>query len=415
MRVLLIGSGGREHAIAWKLLQSSSLTKLYVAPGNGGISQVAQCVSIPHADLLPWAKSEKIDFLVVGPEQSLAAGIVDKFEETHIPSFGVKRQAAQLEASKVYAKKLMERYGLPTARFEVVSRITEGEAALDRFSLPVVIKADGLCGGKGSFICEERSDALHVLSDLLIKKIFGPAGEKVIIEEFLPGYEISYMGFAAGETFVPLATSQDYKRLGDGHTGPNTGGMGAISPNPLVDDLLEEKIKRQVVEPFLELAHGEKLDYRGVIYMGLMLYQGTPYVLEFNVRFGDPETQVILPRYQGDLLSVFVATQEKKLAGAKLQWKEEKAVTVVLASKGYPGDYEEGFEIIGLNEKENENVHLFHAGTVLENGKWKTKRGRILGVSALGKSWGEARNAAYGHVKKIGWKGMTYRKDIGDN
>ncbi len=416
MKVMVVGSGGREHALVWKISQSPLVEKIFAAPGNGGMDQ-AERVSIPVHEIVQladFAREKGIDLTVVGPELPLALGIVDEFRKRGLLAFGPYKLAAELEASKVFAKEFMTRHGIPTAEFDVVSDFTSGEEIVKsgKYGFPVVIKADGLAGGKGSLVCSDEGEALRALDLLINKRIFGNAGDRVVIEKFLPGREISFTVITDGRNIVPIVTSKDYKRAYDGDQGPNTGGMGAVSPCPYVDGELYRRIMSEIVKPTIEGMLEEGREFRGVLYAGLMLTEEGPKVLEFNVRFGDPETQAIMMRLRSDLVEVLASVAGGFIPEKKLEWDREVSLDVVLASGGYPGKYEKGKEIKGLDAIP-EDVVVFHAGTEKRDGKFYTAGGRVLNVASKGKDLADARGKVYSAVEKIHFEGMHYRKDIG--
>lgn len=419
MKVLVIGSGGREHAIAWKLSQSPKLTKLYAAPGNAGMEEIAQIVDIAAKDqenLLKFCKKEGMELVVVGPEAPLTEGIVDRFEKEGIKIFGPSRFAAQLEGSKVFSKQMMKRLSIPSAEFEVFESADSAMDYVAKKGVPIVIKVDGLAGGKGVVVATSKPKAMEAIHKDMVKKVFGKAGEKIIIEEALEGEEASVIALTDGTTVHLLASSQDHKRVSEGDKGPNTGGMGAYSPAPIVTRELEkqilEKVFMPVVNEFKNLGH----PFKGFLYAGMMI-NPKDYgfkVLEFNVRLGDPEAQAILPRLENDLLEVILATIEMRLSSVELSWKDENCVCVVLASEGYPEEYETGKRIAGLSSvKELSNIHVFHAGTKKQNGDVVTAGGRVLNVVGLGRGIFEALSKTYDAVDKIFFDNMYYRKDIG--
>ena len=419
MRVLVIGSGGREHAIAWKLSKSPKLTKLYVAPGNAGMEDVAQCVDIAAKDqegLLKFCKRESVELVVVGPEGPLTEGIVDRFEKEGIKIFGPSRFAAQLEGSKIFSKQMMRKLSIPTAEFEVFESVDPAMDYVAKKGVPIVIKVDGLAGGKGVVVATSKPKAMETIHKDMVKKVFGKAGEKIVIEEALDGEEASVIALTDGTTARLLVSSQDHKRVSEGDKGPNTGGMGAYSPAPVVTEELEkellEKVFMPIVNEFKNLGH----PFKGFLYAGMMINPKTYgfKVLEFNVRLGDPEAQVILPRLENDFLEVILATIEERLSSVDLKWKNENCVCVVLTSEGYPEEYEVGKRIAGLSSvKELPNVHVFHAGTKRQNGGLVTAGGRVLNVVGLGRGIFEALSRTYEAVEKIFFDNMYYRKDIG--
>lgn len=424
MRILVIGQGGREHCLVWKLSQSELVDTIFCAPGNGGTAAIAHNIGIADTDidaLLTFALKEEIDLTVVGPEAPLVEGIVDAFEAEGLDIFGPEKALAQLEASKVFAKELMKKYKIPTAAFEVFDDPQKAKYYLKRKKMPLVVKADGLAAGKGVVVCRTLEQALEAVDDMMVKKIFGTAGERIVIEQCLHGEEVSVLALTDGQTIIPLVTSQDHKRVFDGDEGPNTGGMGAYAPVPFVDEILFDKIMNKVFKPLLEGLHKEGKVYRGVLYAGLMIKKNEPWVLEFNVRFGDPETQVILPKLKSDLVEIMFKTIEGKLDEVKLQWDKRFCVGVVLVSGGYPGGYAKGQEIKGLEQLENmKDVFVFHAGTICKplkdnlNPQWITSGGRVLSVVALGKNVKDAQGKVYNAVEKINFENMHYRKDIGN-
>ena len=419
MKVLVIGSGGREHALVWKLKQSSQVEKVYCAPGNAGIAADAECVDIGVGELeklADFAEQNHIDLTVVGPEAPLCDGVVDCFRNRNLTVFGPAKEAAQLEGSKDFAKAFMLKYNIPTAKaatFE--SEAPAAEYVKKEFASGakgIVIKADGLAAGKGVLVADNEADALAFLHGCF-DGAFGAAGAKVLVEECLYGEEASILALCDGKTIVPLVSSQDHKRVGDGDTGLNTGGMGAYSPAPVVNDKVWEKINTRILAPFLKGVQAEKLDFRGVIFVGIMVCDGEPKVLEFNVRFGDPEIQPVLRRFDGDWFDVLDKVARGRLAEADLVWSEDPAVSVVLASGGYPGSYQKGFEISGLAEAAATGAVVFHAGTAFKDGKIVNAGGRVLGVSARGKTIAEAIKKAYEAVDKISFEGGFCRRDIG--
>jgi len=418
MKVLVIGSGGREHALVWKLLQSPRVDKVYCAPGNAGISEIAECIDIKPDDieaLLDFVKYNWIDLTVVGPEVPLTAGVVDAFIKEERTIFGPDKKGARLEGSKIFAKDFMRKYGIPTAEYKTFTSYLRAEEYVRLKGTPIVIKADGLAAGKGVIVAETFDEAREALKMIMRDRAFGDAGKKVLIEKCLKGEEASFMILTDSRTVVPLATSQDHKRIFDGDKGPNTGGMGAYSPAPLVTKALEKNIMKKIVDPMMKGLKKERINYRGVIYVGVMVCDGKPYVLEYNVRFGDPEAQPILSRLDSDFFDLLRATAEGRLREIKVSWKDEAAVCVVLSSKGYPGPYEKGKTIKGLDSfKHDKKVVVFHAGTGIKAGKVVTAGGRVLGVTALGSDIEAAKDNAYKAVEKISFSGMHYRKDIAD-
>lgn len=414
MNVLVIGGGGREHVLVYKLKQSPLGQKIYCAPGNAGIAQIAELVNVAPTDvekLRSFALEKSIDLTVVGPEVPLMAGIVDGFKEAGLTIFGPSKAAALLEGSKVFAKNLMKRCHVPTAQFEVFSSLDDAINYVKTTECPLVVKADGLAQGKGVVIAHSTEEAVQALESLMEERVFGSAGEKVVVEELLQGPEASVFALCNGADAVILGTAMDYKRAFDGDQGPNTGGMGSISPHPLIDRAMEEDILETIIKPVLRGLMEEGIPYTGVLYAGLMLTQEGPKVLEFNVRFGDPETQAMMPLLESDLAQLLMSTCIGNLSAVQVQWKQEKCVCVVAASKGYPGHYQTGFPINGLGNVRDALV--FHAGTTFDaTGNVVTSGGRVLSVVATGKSYEEARQKAYSEIEKISFPGMFFRKDI---
>ena len=418
MKVLLVGSGGREHAIAWKLSQSKNLRKLYIAPGNPGTAKFGENVDIPDTDipaLVKFAKGADINLAVIGPEDPLALGAVDAFEAAGIKAFGPSAKAAQLEADKAFAKQIMRANSIPTGESRTFTSFVDAKAYIASRDEAVVIKAAGLAKGKGVFVCNEPSDGIIAAEKIMVGRIFGDAGSTCIVEDKLLGQEASILAFVDGRSIYVLESAQDHKPIGDGDTGPNTGGMGAYCPAPIVTDKLMDQIVREILVPTIDGMNRNDTPYKGVLYAGLMLTQGGPRVLEFNCRFGDPETQPILMRLKTDLLEVMEAVCDGKLDKVSLQWDPRPAVCVVMASGGYPGDYQKGKPISGLEEAEKlKDVMVFHAGTAKKDGKIVTNGGRVLGVTAVGDSIREAQEKAYQAVKLIHFEGAHYRNDIAD-
>ncbi len=416
MKVLVVGNGGREHAIAWKLSQSPLVSELYVAKGNAGLWEIAKKVDISPTDveaLAEFASKEGIDFTVVGPEAPLVAGIVDEFEKKGLRIFGPSKEASQLEGSKAFAKKFMEKYEVPTAHYSVFDDFDRAMRYVKDVGAPVVVKADGLAAGKGAVVCFSEDQALKTLENFMKKGALGGAGRRVVIEEFLEGEEASYIVMVNGDRYVPLPTSQDHKRLLDGDRGPNTGGMGAYSPTPVIDGEMERRIREEVIERTLDGLKREGIFFRGFLYAGLMITSEGPKVLEFNVRLGDPEAQPILMRVRGDFLRMLLDFYEGRDVG--IEEDPRWALDVVIASRGYPEKPEKGKVIEGLDEvKSLRDVVIFHAGTTVKDGKVVTNGGRVLNVCAYGDTLKEAKEKAYEAVSKIHFEGMHYRKDIGD-
>ena len=415
MKVLVVGSGGREHALLWRIAQGQKDLELFCAPGNAGTSQLAQSLPIQAEDisaLVSFAQEQKIDLTIVGPEAPLVAGIVDQFRSKKLSIFGPSQKAAQLEGSKVFAKTLMKRLGIPTAAFEIFTSPQEARRHLEKRSFPCVIKADGLCQGKGVFVVREKEEAFAAVERLMVKKDFGNAGESLIIEDCLEGEEVSILAFCDGKRLRLLPSSQDHKRIFEGDQGPNTGGMGTYSPAVGITRVMEQAIVEKILEPVLAGLEKEGAPYQGLLYAGLMLTQEGPKVLEFNVRFGDPETQAVLPRVEGNFLGVLQEVASGNLT-AVLTASQRPCVSVVAASKGYPGPYEKGKPISGLERASQEkDCFIFHAGTVLKDGQCVTSGGRVLAVSALGRTLQEAVDRAYQTLSFIHFDGMYYRRDI---
>lgn len=418
MTILVIGSGGREHALVWKIAKSRRIKKIFCAPGNPGIAQLAECVSIKAEDinsLREFAIKEKIGLAVVGPELPLTSGIVDSFEEKGLKIFGPSKKASEIEGSKVFAKDLMQTYGIPTANYKVFKNPKDAKDYIKGHSLPLVIKADGLAAGKGVIICKTREDAIDAIKLIMEKKAFGEAGDRVIVEEFLKGEEVSFFAITDGKTVLSLPPCQDHKAIFDGDKGPNTGGMGAYSPTPIITAKLKQEIMSRIMIPTVKAMEKEGRPYKGVLYAGLMITKDGPRVLEYNCRFGDPETQPIMMRLKNDIVDVLSAAVEERLNKIKLNCDNKLALCVVMASKGYPGDYEKGKEIKGIEEASNlKDVVVFHAGTTLNGDKLVTAGGRVLGVTAMGVGIKRAINKAYEAVSRIKWEGVHYRKDIGE-
>ena len=417
MRVLVVGGGGREHALAWALSRSPEVEHLIAAPGNAGIADRAQCVPVRAEDwkrIAELAERERVDLVVVGPEAPLVDGLVDELLAHGIPAFGPGRDGARIEGSKVWAKALCREAGIPTAEAETFTDIDEAERYLGSLEPPYVVKAEGLAAGKGVTVAASREEAVVALRASLVDGAFGDAGRRVLIEEHLDGAEVSALALTDGETVVPLAFAQDFKRVGDGDAGPNTGGMGAYSPVPVVDEETRKRIDEDVLHATVAALRERGIAYRGVLYAGLMLTGDGPKVLEFNARFGDPETQAILPRLGSDLASLLLATAEGRLGGQRVAWRDEACVTVILASGGYPGDYRNGVPIDGLDAAASlDDVAVFHAGTALDgDGRVTTAGGRVLAVSALGKDLAAARERSYEAVSRIRFEGMHHRTDI---
>ncbi len=415
MNVLVIGSGGREHALCWKIKQSPLVEKLYCAPGNGGTSQVAENVEMDvseHQEVRNFCRQKRIDLVVVGPELPLAQGIADELEDDGVNVFGPSYAAARMESSKIFSKEFMGRYGIPTAKFRIFTDIKKAEDYIMVKGAPIVVKAFGLAAGKGVVVAETVREAIDGARAMLVHKEFGSAGRQIIVEECLRGEEASILVITDGETIVPLATSQDHKRVYDGDQGPNTGGMGAYSPAPVIDEEIYKEIMTKIVEPTVRNLREEGISYKGVLYAGVMLTADGPKTLEYNVRFGDPETQAIIPRIKSDFAELLMAAATGDLKGKTVEWDERESVSVVLASGGYPGVYAKGKVITGIEEAEKNGAIVFHAGTKWENGSLVTNGGRVLNVTALGETIEEAVWLAYEAVSKIHFDNMHFRRDI---
>ena len=415
MRILVIGRGGREHAIVWALRKSDRIEKIYCAPGNAGIAQLAENVDIGEmefARLVAFAKEKAIDLVVVGPDDPLAAGIVDEFEAASIPVYGPRKNAAEIEGSKIFMKNLLRKYGIPTAKYETFTDYASAKAYLAEQAVPIVIKADGLAAGKGVTVCFTREEADKALEETMVSKSFGAAGDKVVIEEFLEGQEMSILAFVDGNTVRAMSPAQDHKQVFDNDKGPNTGGMGTYSPLPHVPQSIIDDAIENIVEPTARAMVSEGRPFRGVLFAGLMITKDGPKTIEFNARFGDPETQVVLPRLETDLLDIFLASIDGTLDQVDIKWSDEAAVCVVLASGGYPGSYPKGFPIDGLDRVSTPGALVFHAGTALKDGQVVTNGGRVLGVVGRGAGIAEARANAYAAAAGITFEGKINRTDI---
>lgn len=415
MKVLVIGSGGREAAIAWKLSQSKKIKEIFIAPGNGGTHQYGKNINIKVEDiegLKKFAIENKIDLTVVGPEIPLTMGIVDEFEKEGLKAFGPSKLAAQVEGSKDFSKNIMKKYNIPTAEYETFTEYEAAKKYIEEKGAPIVIKADGLAAGKGVIVAMTMEEAQNGLKEIMQDKIFGESNSKVVIEEYMDGEEASILAFTDGKTIVPMVSSQDHKRIFEGDKGPNTGGMGTYSPAPVVTNEISKKVYDKVLLPMIQALSKEGIKYKGVLYAGLMIKDGEPKVVEFNARFGDPETQVVLPKLKSDLFDIFMAVVEEKLESVSIDWSEEATVCVVLAAGGYPGNYDKNKEINGIKNAEEKGLLVFHAGTKEENGKIYTNGGRVLNVSAMGKDIKEAVKNVYENIDNINFENMYYRKDI---
>lgn len=420
MKILVVGSGGREHAVIRKLKENPSVEKIWCAPGNGGISNDAECVDIKATDvsaMVQFAKENQVDFCVVTPDDPLALGMVDEMEKAGIPSFGPNEHAAVIEASKAFSKELMKKYGIPTADYQIFDN---AEDVLDyikeKNKFPVVIKADGLALGKGVLIASSMADARAAVRELMIDKAFGKAGNKVVVEEFMTGPEVSVLAFTDSKVIKPMVSAMDHKRANDNDEGLNTGGMGTIAPSPYYTDEIAKECMEKIFLPTMHAMNAEDRPFKGCLYFGLMLTPEGPKVVEYNCRFGDPETQVVLPLLKTDLLTIMQACRNETLADVDIEWSDEAAVCVIEASGGYPLNYEKGFEIHGLDEAgQHEGVIVYHAGTKKVDGKYYTNGGRVLGITAVAPTLAEAGKRAYAAVDEIGFKKMHYRHDIVNN
>lgn len=414
MIILVVGGGAREHAICWKLKQSKQLSKLFCAPGNAGISQIAECVDIKADELeklTEFAVDNKVDLVVVGPEVPLVAGLVDMLNEKGIKAFGPVKAGAKFEGSKSYSKDFMKKYSIPSARYEVYTDSKNAIGDLHKFNPPIVVKADGLAAGKGVLICETIKDAEEAIKSIMVKKQFGDAGDTLVIEEFLRGTEASLLCFVDGKSIIPMESARDYKKAYDEDKGLNTGGMGCFSPNTIFTEELNKYIRKYIIDRTLEGFLNEGIDFKGVLFIGLMIENNQAKILEYNTRFGDPETEVVLPRLKSDLIDIMSKCIDGNLSECDLLWNDEKCVTVVLASGGYPESYEKGKEITGLNDVDDDIV-IFHGGTKLRDNKIVTDGGRVLAVTALGTTLDQARSKVYKNIPKIHYEKMEYRKDI---
>ncbi len=418
MKVLVVGSGGREHAVIRALSKNKSIDEIVCAPGNGGIASLATCVNITATDvdgMVDYAKNNGVDFCVVTPDDPLALGMVDAMEAAGIPSFGPNRKAAQIEASKVFAKGLMKKYGIPTAAYEVFTDPADVLAYLQkRNTWPAVIKADGLALGKGVLIAQNEEEAKAAVKELMVDKKFGASGNEVVVEEFMEGPEVSVLSFTDGHVIVPMVSSMDHKRADDGDKGLNTGGMGTIAPSPVYTPEIAKECMEKIFVPTMHAMNKEGRTFKGVLYFGLMLTKDGPKVVEYNCRFGDPETQVVLPLLKSDLFTIMRAVHDEKLADLDIEWSDEAAACIMEASGGYPESYKKGYEIHGLDENgQHPGVYVYHSGTKKENGKFYTNGGRVLGIMATGSDLKEALAKAYAAVDEIGFENMHYRHDIG--
>lgn len=415
MKVLVVGSGGREHAICYSLLKGKKVNDIYCAPGNAGISEIAQCLSIKDNDidnLYKFAKENKIDLTIVGPEVPLVDGIVDKFEKENLRIFGPNKKCSMLEGSKAFSKEFMIKHDIPTAKYKEYMDLDEAINEIDSFGYPVVIKANGLAAGKGVVIAKDKEEGIKALREMMSDKKFGIAGEKIVIEEFLKGIETSILAFVDNNTIVPMESAKDHKKVYNNEEGPNTGGMGTFSPSNIYDEQLSHIVKKEVLDKTLKGFKDDNLNYKGILFIGLMITEYGPKVLEYNVRFGDPETQSVLLRLETDLIEIIEAILENRLNEIHIKYDEKNAVCVMLTSGGYPESYEKGKVITGL-DKVDEDIVIFHSGTKIINNKLVTNGGRVIGISAKGNSLEEASKKVYENIEKIKFEGMHYRTDIG--
>ena len=414
MKILVVGGGGREHAICWKLSKEANVEKIYCATGNAGISNVAECIDIGDSDienLLKFAKENQIDLTIVGPEIPLVAGIVDVFEKEGLKIFGPNKKCAQLEGSKSFSKDFMIRHNLPTAKYKEYTNLDEAITEIDSFGYPVVIKADGLAAGKGVVIPENREDAITTLKEMMSDKKFGKAGDKIVVEEFLNGIETSILAFVDNDSIVPMVSAKDHKKVFEGETGLNTGGMGTFSPSEIYTDELAKEIREKILDKTLEGFKKDNLNYKGILFVGLMITEDGPKILEYNVRFGDPETQSVLFRLDTDLNKIISAILDNNLKNIEINYSKEEAICVMLTSGGYPESYEKGKVISGLENLDSDIV-VFHSGTKFDNENIVTNGGRVIGITAKGKTVKEAGEKVYENIKKINFEKMHYRKDI---
>jgi phosphoribosylamine---glycine ligase len=415
VKILVVGSGGREHAMVWRLAQSPRAPQLFCAPGNAGIESLAACISITPEDiagLKAFVQKKQIDLTIVGPEAPLALGIADEFRKARLKIFGPTRNAARLEASKIFSKDIMTQARIRTAHSRAFDKPADAIAYVDQHALPVVIKADGLAQGKGVIIAMTREQARQAIVDSMEKGVFGQAGKQVLIEQFLDGEELTIMAFTDGRSVAPMLPAQDHKRIGDGDTGLNTGGMGAYCPAPLGTSALREQVSREILQPIVDTMSRLGSPFQGVLYAGLMVVNSVPYVLEFNARMGDPETQVVLPLLKTDLIEIVEAVVEHRLDQLRVEWHDDHAVCVVMTSGGYPGSYQTGFAISGVPATGGEGAMVFHAGTTRKNGEIVTAGGRVLGITGRGKTLADAQAMAYRTAKTISFHGCHYRHDI---
>ena len=416
MNILLIGGGGREHSIAKALLKSNKINELHCIPGNAGIEKIARCHNYDisnQQEILKFCENNNIDIIFIGPEIPLVEGLADYLNRNNFFTFGPNQKAAQLEGSKSFTKDICKKYNIPTAKYKTFSNAKDALDYIDNHPIPLVIKVDGLAAGKGVIIAETKDHAINSVNEIFSGK-FGNAGDEIVIEEFLDGEEASFFIISDGKSFIPLTSAQDHKRIGDGDTGLNTGGMGAYSPAPIMNKDLEEKTINKIIKPTIKAMNDYGSPYVGILYAGLMIKNNEPKLIEYNVRFGDPECQVIIPRLENDLVDLLINVKEKSLDNYTLRWKENFAITIVLAAKGYPESYKTGDEIKGLDTTDSiDDVEIFHAGTKNKDNKIVTSGGRVLNINGYGKNLVDAKEKAYNLVKKINWPGYYYRKDIG--
>lgn len=415
MKVLIIGSGGREHALCWKVAQSKKTSKVFCAPGNGGTGLVAENINIEANNikgLLEFALEEGIDLTIVGPEEPLTLGIVDRFKGKGLKIFGPEKSASKLEASKDFSKQFMNKYGIPTPRYQAFVKLEDAKSALEEFNYPLVVKADGLCAGKGVYICGSRNEAVGVINNIMEEKCFGDQGDKIIIEEFIEGEEVSLLCLVSGSKIVPMESAKDYKKIKDGDEGLNTGGVGAYSPSGIMTEKMKGRINQEILEPISNGLAAEGLEFTGVLFIGFMIDGDDIRVLEFNVRFGDPETESVIVRLESDLVDIILKTISKNICLEDLIWTKEHSVCLVATSKGYPLNYEKNYEILGLEEIDKSTV-IFHNGTELKASKTFTNSGRVLTLCSLGINRNVARDRVYQEVEKINYKNIYFRKDIG--
>lgn len=411
INILIIGSGGREHTLAWKIAQSPKCGKLYAMPGNPGIEEVAECINDNQA-IINFAKEHDIELVVIGPEAPLVNGLVDELTAAGIKAFGPTKSAAQLEGSKIFAKDLMKKYGIPTATYEIFSDVNKACGYIKAAGAPIVVKADGLAAGKGVIVAQTVDEAINAVFEVMEQKSFGEAGSRIVIEEFMDGEEASLLAFTDGKTIIPMIPSQDHKRVDDGDKGLNTGGMGAYAPAPVMSEEIIKKAEEKILKPVIKAMNEEGITYKGCLYAGLMIVNGEPKVVEFNARFGDPETQVVLPLLESDLIDIMLACIDGNLDSIDIKWSSDSAVCIVLASGGYPQSYKKGFEIDGISKAKSLDTLIFHAGTSKVDNKIVTSGGRVLGVVAKADNIKAAVDKAYKGVEVIKFENMHFRKDI---